>query len=163
MTRAFMILAFALTAPAGAAFAHDEPAAATVSRAAAEPAQALQGYRAAIEALDGRAGAAFFWPEGQVLEQGGVEGSYTNYLSHHLGPELEAFSAFSFSNYDVDLRTVGDIAYATETYSYRISFKDSSRAAIERRGVATSVLERRRGEWRIITYHSSSRTPRAGG
>ena len=51
----------------------------------------------------------------------------------------------------------GDTAFVSETYTYHITFKDSARAPIERRGAATSVLRKRGDEWRFDVYHSSAR------
>lgn len=158
---ALSLLAVLLVAPP--VLAHATPAPQAASQAQSEVAAVLEGYRAAVEALDGEAAAQFFWPEAQVYEQGGVEGRFADYLAHHLGPELAAFSAFTFEDRRLETTVAGDLAYATETYRYRIVFKDPTRATVERRGVATSVLERRDGRWRIIRYHSSSRAPRPAG
>tara|TARA_R110000782_G_scaffold29361_3_gene72984 strand:- start:1236 stop:1727 length:492 start_codon:yes stop_codon:yes gene_type:complete len=160
MTRFLMIAALAFSLPVGPASALGQSPQAIAPGPQTEVTAVLRGYREAIEALDAEAGSAFFWADGRVYEQGGVEGTYGDYLAHHLGPELTAFSAFSFNDYDSQVAVVGDIAYATETYVYRIAFKDTARPAVERRGVATSVLERRGGVWRIVSYHSSARAPR---
>lgn len=160
MTRFLMIAALALSLPVGSASAFGQSPQAITPGPQAEVKAVLRGYREAIEALDAEAGSVFFWADGRVYEQGGVEGTYGEYLAHHLGPELTAFSAFSFNDYVSQVTVSGDFAYATETYTYRIAFKDASRAAVERRGVATSVLERRGGVWRIVSYHSSARAPR---
>ena len=160
MTRTLMMAVFALGLPAGTASAFSDPPQAVAPASQAEVSQVLRGYREAIETLDGDAGSAFFWPDDRVYEQGGVEGTFGEYLAHHLGPELKAFSAFRFSDYASQVTVAGDVAYATETYVYRITFSDAARPAVERRGVATSVLERRGGVWRIVSYHSSARAPR---
>ncbi|WP_338014961.1 YybH family protein [Pseudoxanthomonas mexicana] len=57
------------------------------------------------------------------------------------------------------VRLEGPIALATETYRYTIRLKDKPEP-IERQGVATSVLRKSDGEWRIVSMHSSSRTPK---
>ncbi|MCG2662721.1 nuclear transport factor 2 family protein [Brevundimonas sp.] len=128
--------------------------------AEAEVVAVLDGYRGALEALSASRSETFFWPDAQVFEQGSAEGSISQYLSHHLAPELEAFSSFAFQDHATTATGVGDVAYATETYRFRIAFKTAGRAPVERRGVATSVLRQRDGEWRIISYHSSTRAPR---
>lgn len=141
------------------------PAAFTAPAFAQTPAETqvlsvLEGYKASIEALNAPGAERFFWPDSQVFEQGGVEGSFSNYLAHHLGPEFAEVSSFDFLDHVASAVVVGDVAYATETYRYRIAFKDAARPSIERRGVATSVLRQRDGVWRIVSYHSSSRAPR---
>ena len=118
----------------------------------------LGQYRAAIERLDASGTERLFAPDSQIFENGGVEGSYANYLAHHLGPELGHFTAFRFSGVNVDVRFEGPVALATETYTYRIERHQGE--PIERRGVTTSVLRRTDAGWRIVSSHNSSRAPR---
>jgi len=119
----------------------------------------LSQYKAAIERLDATGTERFFATDSEIFETGGVEGSYANYLAHHLGPELIEFKSFGFSDYKVDVRFEGPVALATETYSYRIETKAGEIA--ERRGVATSVLKKIGGEWKILSMHNSARKPKA--
>lgn len=118
----------------------------------------LSRYKSAIERLDATGTAALFAPDSAIFETGGVEGTYTQYLGHHLGPELKAFKAFAFSDYKVTVRFEGPVALATETYNYRIETKSGEIA--ERRGVATSVLKKMGGQWKILSMHNSARKPK---
>ena len=136
-------------APAPAAQSADEAAVRSV----------LSQYKAAIERLDATGTERLFAPDSTIFETGGVEGSYANYLAHHLGPELKEFKAFSHSDYKVDVRFEGPVALATETYNYRIETKKGEVA--ERRGVATSVLKKIGGGWKILSMHNSARKPKA--
>ena len=120
--------------------------------------EALGRYRDAIERLDASGTEQLFAEDSQVFENGGVEGTYRNYLAHHLGPELGHFTAFRFSNLAVDVRFEGPVALATETYTYRIERHEGE--PIERRGVTTSVLRRTPQGWQIVSMHGSSRAPR---
>ena len=99
-----------------------------------------------------------FAADSAVFENGGVEGSYANYLARHLGPELGHFRSFRFTDHRLDLWCEGRIAVATETYNYRIERSEGD--PIERRGVTTSVLRRAGGSWQIVNMHGSSRVPR---
>ena len=119
----------------------------------------LSQYKAAIERLDATGTEQLFAADAAIFETGGVEGSYANYLAHHLGPELAEFKSFGFSDYKVDVRFEGPVALATETYNYRIETKTGEIA--ERRGVATSVLKKIGGEWKILSMHNSARKPKA--
>ena len=119
----------------------------------------LSQYKAAIERLDATDTERLFAADAAIFETGGVEGNYANYLAHHLGPELAAFKSFGFSDYTVDVRFEGPVALATETYNYRIETKTGEIA--ERRGVATSVLKKIGGEWKILSMHNSARKPKA--
>ena len=121
----------------------------------------LADYRAAIERLDARGTERLFATQSAVFENGGVEGTYANYLAHHLGPELGHFRSFRFSNVRLELWCEGNVAVATETYNYRIERTEG--APIERRGVTTSVLRRSGRNWQIINMHGSSRAPRPAG
>ena len=138
-----------------------QPVAAAPARGsdAAAVRKVLGDYKAAIERLDARGTQRLFTADSAVFETGGSEGSYANYLSHHLGPELKEFRSFRFSNYKVDVRFVGGAALATETYGYRI--ETAKGEAHERIGVATSVLRKENGRWKIVMMHNSSRKPRA--
>ncbi|MGQ0589556.1 MAG: YybH family protein [Sphingosinicella sp.] len=118
----------------------------------------LGRYRAAIERLDASGTEAMFATDSQIFENGGVEGSYSNYLARHLGPELGHFTSFRFSDVAVDVRFEGEVALATETYNYRIERHEG--APIERRGVTTSVLRRTPAGWQVVSMHGSSRAPR---
>lgn len=57
----------------------------------------LKNYKDAIQDLNAEATLDLFTSDSQVFESGGSEGSYTNYLEHHLGPELHHFNSFIFS------------------------------------------------------------------
>jgi len=109
----------------------------------------LSDYRSAIERLDARGTERLFAADSAVFENGGVEGTYANYLAHHLGPELGHFCSFRFADHRLDLWCVESVAVATETYTYRIERTEG--APIERRGVTTSVLRRRAATGRSST------------
>lgn len=118
----------------------------------------LTDYRAAIERLDARGTERLFAADSAVFENGGVEGTYANYLARHLGPELGHFRSFRFTDHRLDLWCDGSVAVATETYNYRIERAEGE--PILRRGVTTSVLRRHGRSWRIVNMHGSSRAPR---
>ena len=135
------------------------PAATVVSADEAAVKEVLSRYKSAIEKLDATGTEALFTPDSTVFETGGIEGSYTNYLAKHLGPELGHFKSFKFSDYKVNIRFEGPVALATETYKYRIETNKGE--VVERQGVSTSVLKKIGGQWKILTTHNSGRTPRA--
>ena len=119
----------------------------------------LSQYKAAIEKLDARGTERLFATDSAIFETGGREGSYANYLAHHLTPELGEFKSFRYSNYKVEVRFVGPVALATESYTYRIETMKGEVA--ERLGVATSVLTNVKGNWKILSMHNSARRPKA--
>ena len=148
----------AQTAQHPAGHSMTNPTATAVSADEAAVREVLSRYKSAIEKLDATGTEALFTPDSTVFETGGVEGSYTNYLAKHLGPELGHFKSFKFSDYKVDVRFEGPVALATETYKYRIETEKGE--VVERQGVSTSVLKKIGGQWKILTTHNSGRTPR---
>lgn len=159
-----LVFLAALTASPGPALAHPEHHPAAASAPAENPQAAavravLLNYQQAIERLDASGTEPLFAADSAIFETGGSEGTYANYLAHHLGPELAEFKSFTFSDYKVDVRFEGSIALANETYKYRIETKDGTVA--ERLGVTTSVLKQIDGHWRIVVSHNSGRKPKA--
>lgn len=119
----------------------------------------LSAYKTAIERLDITDVEKLFSPDAIVIESGKVEGNFNAYRDHHLGPELKEFNSFAFGNYKADIRLEGSIAIATETYTYRIVLQSGE--AIDRLGVASTVLKWNGQAWQIVSTHSSSRKPKA--
>ena len=154
MTRFWTGLAALLLA--GATMA--APAAAVSDDTAAIKA-VLATYKTALERRDLTGVDALFAERNEVIESGKVEGSYADYVTHHIGPELGHIQRFTFDDYAVTVEQAGDIAWATETYRYTIVLPDRADPMV-RQGVATTVLERREGAWKIRAMHSSSRAPK---
>lgn len=122
----------------------------------------LKQYKDAIENLTTENTMQLFTEDSQVFESGGSEGSYKNYEGHHLGPELKYFESFKFNNYKVNVQVDLPFAFATETYVYEIVIKADpekgrEEKVITKKGVATSVLKKKDGQWQILRTHSSSR------
>ncbi len=118
----------------------------------------LVDYRESLTARDADAMIALFAEDSAVFENGKDEGSFSHYMEHHLAPELDAITSFTFSEPTVSVKRMGHMAFGHETYNYRIELTDGR--VIEREGVATSVLRHDAGGWKIVQYHSSSRAPR---
>ncbi len=117
----------------------------------------VTAYKDAIERMDVSQTPMLFWPDSAIFENGGVEGTFAYDLEHHLGPEFDDLAGFDFGDHAMKVEIDGDTALVSETYTYHITFTDGAREAIERRGVATSVLRQRDDEWRFVRYHSSAR------
>ena len=116
----------------------------------------LGAYNQATQRLDLAGTLDLFTADSEIVESGSVEGTYAYYLTHHIGPELAEFKSFSFSDYTVKVVVLGRVAYATETFGFRIRFKKNE-PAIDRLAVATSVLLKNSQGWKIARYHWSSR------
>lgn len=120
----------------------------------------LKAYKNALEALDVSDTQKLFTEDADIFENGKYEGSYQDYLDHHIGPELGHFKEFSFSDYKVDVQIDRNIAIAFETYNYKIVTSGGESRTIERQAVATSVLKNTESGWKIIQNHGSSRAVR---
>lgn len=123
---------------------------------AASPVQVVTAYRRYLEALKPDETAALFAPDAEIFEGGSAEGSPAQYLAHHLKPEFTQFESFLFSDVTQKVGESGDVAWISEKYNYRIVLKNEGRR-IESQGVATYVLRRTEGMWRIQMLHMSSR------
>jgi len=121
----------------------------------------LRGYKTALENLNVEGTEKYFTSNSEILETGKVEGSYQDYIAHHIGPELGHFKSFTYNNYKVNVIIDGDYAFGTETYVYVIVLKEGERV-IEKQGAATSVLHKEEGVWKIMKSHNSSRAVKKG-
>jgi Domain of unknown function (DUF4440) len=122
----------------------------------------MKNYKDAIQNLTTEGTLGLFMENAQVYESGGSEGTYANYVDHHLGPELDYFDRFEFSDYRIDVEIDMPYAFITESYIYNIDIKPDEEKGIEARtiskkGIATSILKKTDGQWKIIKTHSSSR------
>lgn len=119
----------------------------------------LKEYKTSLENLNVDGTDKLFTANSEILETGKVEGSYQDYIAHHIGPELGHFKSFKYNDYQVKVIVDGDYAFTTETYYYVIVLKEDDRI-IERQGAATSVLHKENGQWKIMKAHNSSRAPK---
>ncbi|WP_142785846.1 YybH family protein [Changchengzhania lutea] len=122
--------------------------------------EVMKTYKDAIQNLTTEGTFDLFTPTATVFEQGKIEGTYKDYIDGHLGPELAHFKSFTFSDYEIDATVNLPYAYTTENYLYTIVLKadeekETEERTIESKGVATSILEKIDGTWKIIHSHSS--------
>ncbi|MFT4900283.1 MAG: ketosteroid isomerase-like protein [Flavobacteriales bacterium] len=120
----------------------------------------MKSYKEALQNLTTDGTFELFTDNAKVFEQGKAEGTYQNYINHHLGPELGHFKSFQFSNYEIEVTVNSPYAFTTETYNYTIILKaneekETEERIIESKGIATSVLKKENGMWKIINSHSS--------
>tara|TARA_R110002049_G_scaffold6484_2_gene40706 strand:+ start:12057 stop:12539 length:483 start_codon:yes stop_codon:yes gene_type:complete len=120
----------------------------------------MKSYKDALQNLTTEGTFQLFSKNSEVFESGGVEGSFSHYIEHHLGPELGHFEKFEYSNYEIDVKIDKPYAFTTETYVYIIVLKPDEKGesqTIRSKGVATSILKIIDDNWKIIKTHTSSR------
>ena len=122
-------------------------------------------YKNAIQNLDTKNLEYLFSKDAMVFESGGNEGTFGNYLSHHLAPELKHFKSFNFSDYSINTKIDLPYAFVNESYIYTIEIKGDKdkqipERTIKKKGIATTILKKNYGKWKIIQTHTSSRNSR---
>jgi ketosteroid isomerase-like protein len=120
----------------------------------------MKAYKDAIQNLTTDGTFELFTQDATIFEQGKVEGTYQDYINGHLGPELDHFKSFTFSDYQINVEVNLPYAYTTENYLYTIVLKGDEAKGIKERtiqskGVATSVLKKINEDWKITHSHTS--------
>lgn len=88
-----------------------------------------------------------------VFESGYANYGWTDYRNNHLAPELKEFKNTNYAFSDLKVKVDGKTAWAT--FKYTISAEIEAKK-IESGGLATAILEKREGKWRIVHWHSSA-------
>lgn len=121
----------------------------------------FKAYDAAFNAKDLQKLGALYHPEVTIFEGAGINRGWVDYRDNHLGPELKAFQNLQWSHSNVVIHLLGDAAaYVTADYSIKYSTGDR---AVDGSGIATHVLVREQGQWRIRHSHTASRRRAPGG
>ncbi|VAW27999.1 hypothetical protein MNBD_BACTEROID06-1198, partial [hydrothermal vent metagenome] len=58
----------------------------------------LRAYKSALENLNVEGTDKYFTSNSEILETGKVEGTYQDYIAHHIEPELSHFASFTYNN-----------------------------------------------------------------
>lgn len=116
--------------------------------------QTLQSYAAASQSmnLDEMEKYVVTTDDYSVFEGGHINWGWTDYRDHHLGPEFKEFLKFQYSYQDIKAHVMGKMAYATLKYDIAIKTK---KREINGEGLATVVLTKNDGAWRILHMHTS--------
>lgn len=144
----FLIVGFAAAAPAQQtsrplpARSDSAAAAATVTR-----------FHHALASADTAAVQRLLAPGARILESGAVE-TRAEYLSHHLGADMDFARAVPRESGEVHVEVRGDVAWASSTSSAEGTFRGR---AIDSAGAELMVLTRVLDGWQIAAVHWSSR------
>lgn len=117
------------------------------------PAQAVDGFHAALARGDTEAAIAFLAEDALVYESGGVERGSAEYAAHHLGAD----AAFAQAVPSQVLRRTGALRGTTAwlTSEGRVTGTYNDRA-LDRITTETIILEHDGAAWRIVHIHWSS-------
>lgn len=121
----------------------------------------LKAYDAAFLAKDLAKLATMYTPETIVYEGSGINRGWKNYSETHLGPELKSFENLEFAHTNVVPHVLGDnAAYVTADYMIKAKMADR---ALDSGGLATLVLSKDAGAWKIRHTSTAARRRPAGG
>jgi uncharacterized protein (TIGR02246 family) len=118
-------------------------------------------YDAAFNAKDLTKLAALYHPDVTIFEGAGINRGWVDYRDNHLGPELKAFQNLQWAHSNIVVHALGDAAaYVTAEYSIKYT---TGERTVDGAGIATHVLVREEGQWKIRHSHTASRRRPAGG
>jgi len=121
----------------------------------------FKAYDAAFNARDLDALGTMYHPDVTVFEGGGIDRTWAVYRDRHLGPELKAFQDLAFGHSNIELHVLGpSAAYVTADYS--IKYRTGERQ-VDSGGIATHVLLKEDGRWRIRHSQTAARRRAPGG
>ena len=121
----------------------------------------FKAYDTAFNARDIDKLATLYHPEVTIFEGSGINRGWVDYRDNHLGPELKSFQDLQWAHSNLVVHMLGDsAAYVTADYS--IKYKAGDRA-VDSGGIATHVLVKEQGAWRIRHSHTAARRRAPGG
>jgi ketosteroid isomerase-like protein len=88
-----------------------------------------------------------------VFENGFANYGWSDYRNNHLAPEMKEFSNTKYLILEPKIKVASKTAWAT--FKYTIS-GDSNGRHFESAGLGTAVLEKRKGNWVIVHWHTSA-------
>lgn len=121
----------------------------------------LRAYDAAFLAKDLARLATMYSPETVVYEGSGIDRGWKDYSETHLGPELKSFENLEFGHSNVVPHVLADNA-AYVTADYMIKARMAERV-LDSGGLATFVLSKDGGAWKIRHTATAARRRPAGG
>ena len=121
----------------------------------------FKAYDTAFNARDIDKLATLYHPEVTIFEGSGINRGWVDYRDNHLGPELTSFQDLQWAHTNLVVHMLGDAA-AYVTGDYSIKYKIGDRA-VDSGGIATHVLVKEQGAWRIRHSHTAARRRAPGG
>ena len=121
----------------------------------------FKSYDAAFNAKDLAKLATLYHPEVTIFEGAGINRGWADYRDNHLGPELKSFQNLQWAHSNIVVHVLGE-ASAYVTADYTIKYQAGERA-VDSGGIATHVLVKEQGQWKIRHSHTAARRRPAGG
>ena len=112
-------------------------------------------YDAAFVAKDLAKLATLYHPDVTIFEGSGINRGWVDYRDNHLGPELKSFQNLHWAHSNIVVHRLGESA-AYVTAGYAIKYQAGERA-VDSGGIATHVLVKDKGAWRIRHSHTAAR------
>ncbi len=88
-----------------------------------------------------------------IFESGHANYGWTDYRDNHLAPEMKEIKNTKYEYSDIKAKVSGNMAYATMKYTIS---GDADGKHFDSAGLATAVLEKTGGNWKIVHWHSSA-------
>ena len=146
--RPLTVLAFILLILAGAQMA-------SAQAGQADIAAFFKAYDEAFVAKDLEKLATMYHPDVTIFEGSGIDRGWVNYRDKHLGPELKSFQDLHWAHSNIVVHMLGESA-AYVTADYTIKYRSGERA-VDSGGIATHVLVKDNGTWKIRHSHTAAR------
>jgi ketosteroid isomerase-like protein len=119
-------------------------------------AQVIEAFHAALAAGDSTTALSMLSDDVVILESGGTEDK-DHYRNGHVSGDMRFAQAVPRERGDIDVRIVGDVAWASSTSLTQGRMGDRE---INSQGAELVVLVRDGGSWKISAIHWSSRSRR---
>jgi uncharacterized protein (TIGR02246 family) len=121
----------------------------------------FKAYDAAFNAKDLNKLATLYHPDVTVFEGSGINRGWIDYRDTHLGPELKSFQNLQWAHSNVVVHPLGEsAAYVTADYTIKYQVGEKP---VDSGGIATHVLVKEQGQWKIRHSHTAARRRAAGG
>ena len=121
----------------------------------------FKAYDTAFNARDIDKLATLYHPDVTIFEGSLINRGWVDYRDNHLGPELKSFQDLQWAHSNIVVHLLGDSA-AYVTADYAIKYKVGDRA-VDSGGIATHVLVKEQGAWKIRHSHTAARRRAPGG
>ena len=115
----------------------------------------FKAYDAAFNAKDMNKLATLYHPDVTIFEGSGINRGWADYRDNHLGPEMKSFENLQWAHSNIVVHMLGESgAYVTADYTIKYKAGDRS---VDGGGIATHVLLKEQGQWKIRHSHTASR------